>query len=396
MKDAGGAATWAMQQVAGFLAAIASYPDESSMTTAAVHRIAEAVDAEVCAVTAGDRVVAALGFPADAVPVPTLVRLAERGHGDVDVPGLGAAPVEVTELHLDVPAYLLVARTSGALSAEERHLVRTMAQVLELALRLRRTADRERSLRERSESQAQALRSANERLQEVARLKSDLISTTSHELRTPLTSILGFTMLLRDRSEAIGDDERDEYLGVIQKHGERLLRLVDDLLLVGRLEAGRITVAPRPVSLLDVIRASLDEHGFDDVALAGEPDAIAVADIDHIDQLITNLITNARKYGAPPIQIDVCQDRAHTSFRVTDHGPGVPDHFVQRMFEPFSQASTGDGRNSVGTGLGLAIVNGLVRMANGEIRYERDNGVTRFVVSFPTLDSQSAGLRGGD
>jgi signal transduction histidine kinase len=377
-----------MQQVAGFLAGIASYPDESSMTTAAAHRIAEAVDAEVCAVTAGERVVAALGFPVEAVPVEMLVGLAAAGHGQVDIPGLGPAPVEVTELHLDVPAYLLIARTGAGLSAEELHLVRTMAQVLELALRLRRAADRERGLRERSESQAQALRSANERLQEVARLKSDLISTTSHELRTPLTSILGFTMLLRDRKDAIGEAERGEYLGVIQKHGERLLRLVDDLLLVGRLEAGRIAVAPRPVPLFDVVRASLQEHGFEEVTLTGERDAIAVADIDHVDQVITNLITNARKYGAPPIEVEVRQERSRVCFAVTDHGSGVPEHFIERMFEPFSQASTGDGRNSVGTGLGLAIVHGLVRMSDGEIRYERSDGRTRFVVSFPTLEAR--------
>ncbi|HEX9889189.1 MAG TPA: HAMP domain-containing sensor histidine kinase [Nitriliruptorales bacterium] len=376
------AGDWGMQQVAGFLAAISTLPDESSMTRAAVQRIAEAVDAEVCALVTRTAVSASVGFPADLVPVDALLDVAWRDRRSLPAPGLGDVDAVPIELHLEAPSRLVVARSEDPLDRHDVHVLRTMAQVLDLALNLRRVADRERALREASEQQSADLRSANQRLAEASRVKSDLISVASHELRTPLTSIIGFTELLLRHGSRLDAEQHLGHLERVHHHGRRLLRLVDDLLLVGRIDSGAVRAEAAAVDLIDAC-ATVATHLTLRLRVAADDRPHALVDPGHLEQILTNLLTNARKYGREPFEARIEERGATVRIAVVDHGDGVPSDFESKLFERFAQASTGDARNATGTGLGLSIVTGLVEANGGAVRYERCDDEVRFLVDLP-------------
>lgn len=375
-----------MQQLAGLLAGISSYDDEQSMLTGATHRIAEAVDAEVVVIVTDDgRVPSSIGFPADAVPTEQLVALVAVGGGHIEVAGLGRLELRVVELGTSPGVHVLLGRSSSPLAPDELHLVRSMTQVVDLALELRGAADRERALRQRSERQAKELRAVNEALVEASAAKDAIISVASHELRTPLTSILGFAVTMRDHDTELGADQRLEFLEVIERQGRRLLRLVDDLLTVGRIEAGTVEVRAERVGVRSITQEVVRSLGRD-VPMTGGDGLRVLADPDQLEQVLLNLLTNAEKYGRPPISVEVADLDDIVEVAVVDHGPGVPDSFVPQLFERFTQASTGEAREANGAGLGLAIVDGLAAANGGEVRYERVDDRTRFVVRLPRSD----------
>ena len=381
--------SWAVQQLAGLLAGISSYDDESSMLTGAAHRIAEAVDAEVCAIVAADGPVpVAIGFPADDVPRDALRRIVAADGGELAVAGLGAVPTAVVDLGDEHARHVVLARSSSSLTATDLHLVRSMGQVLTLALQLRRTADRERELRERSEAQAAALRRANAALLEASRTKDMVISVASHELRTPLTAILGFASTLRERADALDAESHAAYLDIIASQGNRLLRLIDDLLTVGRIEAGRTHPRREPVPVVPALRVLTTTHSTE-VEVRGPVDAAATVDPGHLDQIMLNLLANAQKYGAPPVWTEVETDGEEITVTVVDAGDGVPEAFVPNLFDRFTQASSGEARVSSGAGLGLAIVRGLVEANGGTVHYERSAGRSRFVVRLPAAPADA-------
>lgn len=356
------------------------------MLIGATHRIAEAVDAEVVAmVTEDGRVPATIGFPADAVPTEQLVEIAGAGGGTVEVAGLGELELRVVDLGRSPGVHVLLGRSGAPLTADELHLVRSMTQVVDLALELRGAADRERALRQHSERQAKELRAANEALREASAAKDAIISVASHELRTPLTSILGFAVTMRDHDRELAPRQRHEFLEVIERQGRRLLRLIDDLLTVGRIESGRVEVRAERIAIGEAARQVVRSLGRD-VALTGRDDLRVLVDPDQLEQVLLNLLTNAEKYGAPPITVEVAGTDDTVEVAVIDHGPGVPDSFVPHMFERFTQASAGATREASGAGLGLAIVDGLAAANGGEVVYERDGGRTRFVVRLPRSD----------
>lgn len=373
--------SWAVQQLAGLLAGISSHDQAQTMLTGAAHRIAEAIDAEVCAlITAAGTIETAIGFPAEEIPADGLLEVVAEDGGKVDVAGLGRIRAEVVDLTAGGITSIVVARSSSGLDRDDLHLVRAMGQALNLALDLRATAERERELRQRSEAQAEELRRANDALEEAGRTKDMIIAVASHELRTPLTSILGFASTLREHADAIDLGTRDTYLEIIERHGQRLLHLIDDLLTVGRLEAGQAAPQPEDVPVVSALRAlvaSTDTR----IPVAGPTSVVAAVDPGHLEQMVINLITNAHKYGAPPIEIEVTTSRDQVEVTVVDAGEGVPESFVPELFERFSQASSGESRVSRGTGLGLAIVRGLAEANGGSARYERVTGRTRFTVA---------------
>lgn len=375
--------SWAVQQLAGLLAGISSYDDETAMLTGAAHRIAEAVDAEVCAfVTRDGDIPVAIGFPAGHAPREAIRAVVAADGGDLEVSGIGTVPARVVDLGDDRAARVVLVRSSSGLTPTDLHLVRSMGQVLTLALQLRRTADRERELREQSEAQAEALRRANTALLEASRTKDMVISVASHELRTPLTAILGFTETLRERDDAVDAGSRASYLDIIASQGNRLLRLIDDLLTVGRIEAGRARPQGTPVLVVQALQVLTEQHSAE-VEVHGPRDAVALVDPDHLDQIVLNLLTNAQKYGAPPVWVEVEDDAEQVSVAVIDAGPGVPEQFVPNLFDRFTQASSGEARLGSGAGLGLAIVHGLAEANDGSVDYERAAGRSRFVVRLP-------------
>jgi signal transduction histidine kinase len=209
----------------------------------------------------------------------------------------------------------------------------------------------------------------NERLLELDRMKDGFVASVSHELRTPLTSIRGFTTTMTERWDLLTDDDKLSFLHTIDTQAKRLNRLVDTVLLLSRIQAGRMTGTREALDVAAPARDAVDELGLDvKIEVSGGNGALVEADPDHIYQIFVNLLVNARRYGAPPIRIWIESDERDVTFRVTDEGEGVPADFVPQLFDDFTQAPNA-GRTQ-GSGLGLAIVKGLVEASGGDVWYE--------------------------
>jgi two-component system cell cycle sensor histidine kinase/response regulator CckA len=212
--------------------------------------------------------------------------------------------------------------------------------------------------------------------QEVDRLKSSLISTASHELRTPLTMIQGFAELLKTRNLAQAQ-VRD---AAEQIHGsaERLARLIDDLLSVSRIEAGRLEVRAVPIDLAPVINeavAPFSEGRPIRVDLNGSA-PVAVADPDLVHRILTNLLSNAVKYSSPDtmVSVEVHGNDDAIEISVRDQGVGLTEEEQGHLFSKFFRADREEVREAGGTGLGLFITKSLVEMQGGEMRVESAPG----------------------
>lgn len=237
------------------------------------------------------------------------------------------------------------------------------------------------------------LRAANERLKEVDRLKDDFLSTVSHELRTPLTSIRSFSEILFDESD-LPNEERQEFLTIIIKESERLTRLINQLLDLAKLEAGRgewqiSDIDPKEV-IEEAIAATsslLQENRMQlDVQLPSHLRRVR-ADRDRFIQVIVNLLSNAVKFcnrSNPSIQIAVRETSQALLVAVEDNGPGIPTGAEQRIFEKFEQADATATSKPVSTGLGLPICRQIVEYFGGRIWVERNQGVgAKFIFTVP-------------
>jgi PAS domain S-box-containing protein len=225
-----------------------------------------------------------------------------------------------------------------------------------------------------------ALAEANEQLRRANELKDHFVAVTTHELRSPLTSILGFAGLLQSPDIELSEDERAEYLGRIERQGRRLEGLIEDLLTLSSIESG-LEVDLQPVPLLDAINESILEVGIKGVDVRCPDDVVVLADQLRLQQILVNLLTNAGKYGEAPFSILAHENSGKVVISVNDRGEGVPPDFAARLFDTFTQASTGRTRRNKGTGLGLAIVRGLAVALGGEVWYEANpGGGSRFKV----------------
>jgi len=234
-------------------------------------------------------------------------------------------------------------------------------------------------------------RTTGERMAELAQLKTDFVSVVSHELRTPLTSIIGAIGTLQ-RPELLPEDPRAQQLiAMAAKQANRLKTLIEDLLVMSRIEAESLPVRPEEIDLapflLDLIAALPDSDRVEhDLA----PDLSHVrSDPDHLVRVVTNLVDNAIKYGGDA-QIEVVaanrRDGVHVS--VVDHGPGIPYEQHEVIFERFTQLQPHATRSRGGAGLGLSIVKGLVEAMGGHVWYEpTPGGGATFTVAVPATDA---------
>lgn len=259
-----------------------------------------------------------------------------------------------------------------------------------LARSLGRESRRANERADEAERLAKREADARARLEELDVMKTDFIAITSHELRTPLSSIRGFVDALRRRRHALPDEQVDEFLAIVQLQGDRLARLVEDLLTVSRLEAGVLTLSPESTDvaelLHDVIRALGDDAKRIDWHPSPDIPPIVV-DPQRLAQVLTNLLTNALKFSPPSRRIVVRADptpAAGVSFSVTDGGGGIPPDQIDRIFERFHQAQQVQRREAEGVGLGLYITKELVERMDGEVRVSSvvGEGAT-FTVTLP-------------
>lgn len=232
---------------------------------------------------------------------------------------------------------------------------------------------------------------------EVDRMKSLLISTVSHELRTPLASIKGYaSTLLADDVEWDVAEQR-EFLGIISRETDRLNRMVNDLLDMSRLEAGRLQLMPVPCELAEVLAkaaAQVEPVSHERLHIDLPPDLPPlIADPQRLEVVLRNLIENAVKYAGSdtPITVSAQVENGTAVISVTDQGPGIPESHRQRIFETFYRVDDGLTRPS-GFGLGLAICQGFIQAQGGRIWIDPQVDGTRVAFTLPLyLESDETG-----
>jgi len=212
---------------------------------------------------------------------------------------------------------------------------------------------------------------------EVDRLKNEFVSTVSHELRTPLTSIKGAMQLLLHDDSLAASAEFRQLAGVALNNTERLIRIVNDMLDVAKIEAGKLNLNRRRVAVGDLVRTSVQNveqiaHGAGVGLVADVADCLPAvdADPDRMVQALVNLLSNALKFAPAGSNVTIAARAVPgglVSVSVSDRGPGIAADQLSRLFEKFQQLDRNGTRRGHGTGLGLAITRGLVEQHGGRI-----------------------------
>jgi signal transduction histidine kinase len=264
----------------------------------------------------------------------------------------------------------------GVSPEEFMNLLDETSQVLEYSRQLEQKS-------EALEAATRDLQEANERLLELDRLKDEFLSTVTHELRTPLTSIRSFSEILHDEPD-MPADQRSEFLEIVITESERLTRLINEVLELAKIEAGRMQWNMGSVDLKEVIESSVaamsgifqqSEIGLE-VALPDSPPRVH-ADRDRLVQVVINLLSNAQKFcpdGAGLVKLSLESAGDELTVHVRDNGPGIPKADCEVIFDRFQQVREGQTGNPMGTGLGLAICQRIVEHLGGRIWVESVEG----------------------
>ena len=233
------------------------------------------------------------------------------------------------------------------------------------------------------------------------RLKDEFVSTVSHELRTPLTSISGALGLLTGQLGGKLPEAALRLLAIANKNSQRLVRLINDILDIEKLESGRTVFNLSQVDIRSLVEQAIEEnrgfaqgYGVDIRLDPASADGRINADPDRMSQVITNLLSNAIKFSPEGEEVLVVVEKRHEAFRISvrDHGPGVPDEFKPHIFEKFAQADATNARQKSGTGLGLSIVKQIVEWQGGAVGFaDAPGGGTIFHVDLPVWDGATNG-----
>lgn len=203
-------------------------------------------------------------------------------------------------------------------------------------------------------------------------LKDEFVSMVSHEFRTPLTSIAGFSETLRSNWPDLSPEEIAEFLVIMRTEAHHLSNLVEDILVIPRIEAGRLRLRPQEFDLAGEIAATsrLVFAGTGTEVNTAIPGGVMVkADRGRTSQILRNLLDNARKYGGDAVEIEGEAGTDVYTVTVSDNGPGIAEQDWERVFEHFEQVGKGDARESEGVGLGLPIARQLARAMGGDVWY---------------------------
>ncbi|MBI5510636.1 MAG: PocR ligand-binding domain-containing protein [Deltaproteobacteria bacterium] len=266
------------------------------------------------------------------------------------------------------------------------------------------------------------LKQANEKLQDLDRLKSNFIATVSHELRTPLTSVIGYSEMLLEGMAGELSKEQREYINTILEKGESLLTLIGQVLDMSRIESGNVLVQRQPTEIRSVMELSVTDvlpqarkRGVT-IVVEVAPDVAPIAvDRDKVRRIITNLLANAVKFSPASASVALKADlvdvapatsghfdvfeperNRHLRLQVADQGIGIPPDKLDRIFEAFFQVDNTSTREFGGTGLGLAIVRNFAHAHAGRVEVQSQVGAgSTFSVLLPYVTdiiSDNAGV----
>jgi PAS domain S-box-containing protein len=228
-------------------------------------------------------------------------------------------------------------------------------------------------------------------------LKADFVATVSHELRTPIAAVHGAAKTLEREDIVFSDDLRRHLLAVISDQSDRLVHLVNDILVTSQVESDRLVLASEQVDVPDVARGVIEAaraHAPEELSLelVAPRSLAAVADRDKLRQVLANLLANAIKYslGTGRIEVRLEQRQAQLRIAVLDEGVGVPESEQQRIFEKFYRVDPSMTGGISGTGLGLYICRELVRRMGGSIWVESSEGTgSTFFVELPLVSAST-------
>jgi signal transduction histidine kinase len=238
----------------------------------------------------------------------------------------------------------------------------------------------------------QEIQDKNEQLESASRHKSQFLANVSHELRTPLNSIIGFTRLVLRKTESQIEKLQKENLQKVLISSEHLLNLINGLLDLSKIEAGRMEVYAETFILNDVVRMAAStvepmlKNGHVRLVTEVAPDIPPVkTDRDKLKQVVLNLLSNAVKFTEKgEIKVAAWRDNGNVKLTVCDTGIGMKKEALDYIFEEFRQADMSSTRRYGGTGLGLAIVRRFIHLMGGEIAVESEVGKgSTFTITIP-------------
>ena len=236
-----------------------------------------------------------------------------------------------------------------------------------------------------------------EEQKEQERMHRDFVSMAAHELRNPLTAIKGFTRTLMVKADMLTEDRRKEYLSMVNEQSNRLARLVEDLMQVSRIDAGRVSIDPRALRLEDTLSELLDQFrtkwtGREIVVDLPRGEMPSVfADPHKVEEILINLIDNAVKYSASgsPVQVTIGAEAGEVRVSVRDRGDGIAPEEIPNLFQKFARISTPSTAEIPGTGLGLYIVKGFVQAHGGRVWVDSVLGEgSTFSFTLPVADTR--------
>lgn len=237
------------------------------------------------------------------------------------------------------------------------------------------------------------LRDITER-KKIERMKNEFVATVSHELRTPLTAIRGALGLLQGSVAGSPGASSADLVTIAYRNTERLVHLVNDILDLEKIDAGKLTLDLRAVAIAQLLESVVEEtrhyavpHNVP-LQLSEAPDVRVLADPHRLTQVVANLLSNAIKFSPPGTPVTVAAQLLDGRVRVsvTDRGIGIPESFRERVFQRFSQADASDSRRKSGSGLGLSISKSIVELHGGSIGYDSSaGGGTCFFFEVPVL-----------
>lgn len=265
-------------------------------------------------------------------------------------------------------------------TGESVGVLATCMETTETVLSLKKLQDKEERLKQALQETQKAtleLEEAKVAAENANAAKSAFLANMSHEIRTPLGAIMGFSQLAREKDAS--EEDRDKYLSVMQRNSHQVLRIVDDILDLAKVEAGKIIIEPVKIVFADFLNDFVssmsfraNENGIGFIAMAATPlPDIIISDPTRLRQILSNAIGNAIKFTSNGfVHLQVCYDNNEVSFIVNDTGRGISADQAKHLFKPFMQADASTTRKFGGTGLGLVLTRKLCQILGGNYSLE--------------------------